>query len=269
MITNPLPGAGAPEGPDPSLQVGNDRDRSAEGRDEVAEAHDKASEARDERSEARDERAEAREEASDGADLGAASDRAGARRDRRGGASDRTQAAADRQAASADRLLSAKDRAASSIDELTGTYRRDVGTLELEREAARAARTGQPMVIAFVDLDGLKTTNDSLGHSEGDHRLKRTVDVMRTHLRSYDLIVRFGGDEFVCVLFDLDLLGAEERFEAVKAELANADEGSITFGLAELRPDESPMDLIARADADLYRKRGTQLPGSFVGGRVG
>lgn len=267
MIENPLPDAVAAQGDsDPSVQVGNDRDRSAEGRDEVAEAHDKASEARDERSDARDERAEARDRASDVADLGAASDRAGARRDRHGGASDRTQAAADRKAASADRLLSAKDRAASSIDELTGTYRRDVGTLELEREAARATRTGQPMVIAFVDVDGLKTTNDSLGHAEGDHRLKRTVDVMRNHLRSYDLIVRFGGDEFVCALLDLDLPGATKRFQAVNAELADADEGSITVGLAELRADESLMDLIARADADLYRRRGNQLRGSFVEG---
>lgn len=259
MSKNPPPDAGAAQGdPDPSVQVGTDRDRSAEARDEIAEAHDKASESRDERSADRDERAEAREEASDRVDLGAASDRAGARRDRRGGASDRTQAAADRQAASADRLLSAKDRAASSIDELTGTYRRDIGTLELEREAARARRTGQPMVIAFVDVDDLKKTNDSLGHAEGDHRLKRTVDVMRAHLRSYDLIVRFGGDEFVCALLDLNLPGATKRFQAVNAELADADEGSITVGLAELRADESLMDLIARADGDLYRTRGTQ-----------
>lgn len=268
MIKNPRPVDAATQGdPDPSVQVGDDRDRSAEGRDEVAEAHDKASEARDERSEARDERAEAREEASNGVDLGAVSDRAGARRDRHGGASDRTQAAADRQAASADRLLSAKDRAASSMDELTGTYRRDAGTLELEREAARATRTGQPMVIAFVDLDALKTTNDSQGHAEGDHRLKRTVDVMRSHLRSYDLIVRFGGDEFVCGLLDLDMPGATKRFQAVNAELADADEGSITFGLVELRADESLMDLIARADGDLYRRRGKQLRGSSVEGR--
>ncbi len=268
MSKNPLPVAAAAEGDtDPSVQVGNDRDRSAEGRDEIAEAHDQASEARDERSEARDERAEAREEVPNGVDLGAVSDRAGARRDRRGGASDRTQAAADRQAAAADRVLSARDRDSSSIDKLTGTYRRDVGTLELEREADRAARTGQPMVIAFVDLDGLKTTNDTLGHAEGDNRLKRTVDVMRTHLRSYDLMIRFGGDEFVCGLLDLDMPGETKRFQAVNADLADSDDGSITFGLVELRANESLTDLIARADADLYRRRGKQLEGSFVEGR--
>lgn len=246
------------EKPDPSVLVGDDRDRSAEDRDERAEAHDEASRERDRRSDERDQRAEARERATEVLDLGAAADRAGALRDRRGGASDRVQAADDREAASADRLLSAQERAASAIDELTGAYRRDVGTLELEREAARASRTGQPMVIAFVDVDGLKTTNDSLGHAAGDHRLKRTVEVMRTHLRSYDLVVRFGGDEFVCGLLDIGISAASKRFKAVNTELAEAGEGSMTFGLAELKAGESVEDLIARADAALYRNRENQ-----------
>lgn len=73
----------------------------------------------------------------------------------------------------------------------------------MERETARAKRTKHPFVLAFVDVDRLKATNDSLGHAAGDHLLRRTVESMRKHLRSYDLIVRFGGDEFVCALVDL------------------------------------------------------------------
>lgn len=236
-------------------QLGDDRDRTAEARDERADAHDEASTARDQRAEARDGRAEAREHAGDGTSKGAAADRAGALRDRRGGASDRTQAADDREAAAADRMQSAQERAASSIDELTGAYRREAGTLALEREVIRAQRTEKSMVVAFVDVDGLKAINDSLGHAAGDARLRVVVDTIRKHLRPYDLVVRFGGDEFVCGLAEMPVPKAAERFEAAGADLEGADMGSITVGLAELQPGDSLEDVIARADGDLYRTR--------------
>jgi diguanylate cyclase (GGDEF)-like protein len=235
--------------------LGDDRDRTAEARDERAEAHDLASEARDERAHARDERAEAREQAAKRINKGAAADRAGALRDRRGGASDRTQAADDREAAAADRMLSAEERAASSIDELTGAYRRDAGTLELEREISRARRTEKSMVVAFIDLVDLKATNDSLGHAAGDRRLSAVVATLGKHLRSYDLIVRFGGDEFVCALADLSVTTAAKRFEAAGADLEAAGMGSISTGLADLRPGDSLEDALARADQNLYRTR--------------
>ena len=241
---------------DPPGQIGDDRDRSAEDRDERAEAHDQESKARDERGEARDQRADARDEAAVRFDPAAVSDRAAAFRDRRGAASDRLQAADDRDAAAGDRVISAKKREASSIDELTGAYRRDPGTLELERETVRAQREGRPLVLAFVDVDGLKARNDSQGHAAGDQLLRRTVEVMRTHLRSYDLIVRFGGDEFVCPLVDLSVSEAATRFEAINTELKKTEGGSVTVGLAEMEPKDSLEELIARADQALYSNRG-------------
>lgn len=89
-------------------------------------------------------------------DPAAAADRAAASSDGRGEATDRLQAADDREAAAADRVVAAEDRVISSIDEVSGAYRRDAGTLEMEREMARATRTDQAMVLAFVDVDGLK-----------------------------------------------------------------------------------------------------------------
>lgn len=241
-------------------RIGDDRDQRAEDRDHRAEAHDDVSENRDENSEARDQRAEARDEAAVTFDPAAAADRAAALRDREGAASDRIQAADDREAAAGDRRISAKERAVSSIDALTGAYRRDAGTLELERETARARRTKHSLVIAFVDVDSLKATNDSHGHAAGDQLLRRTVDSMRKHLRSYDLIVRYGGDEFVCAFVDLGMQMAAQRFEAINADLAGTNHGSITFGLAELKPEDSLADLIARADEALYREREQQTP---------
>ena len=155
-------------------------------------------------------------------------------------------------------MQSAQERAASSIDELTGAYRREAGTLALEREVSRAQRTEKSMVVAFVDVDGLKATNDSHGHAAGDRRLRVVVATIRKHLRSYDLIVRFGGDEFVCGLAEMTVPKATERLEAARADLERADMGSITVGLAELQPGDSLEDVIARADDDLYRTRNNE-----------
>lgn len=118
----------------------------------------------------------------------------------------------------------------------------------------RSKRTGQPFVVAFVDVDGLKRVNDSLGHDAGDQLLRRVVDATRAQLRSYDLIVRLGGDEFVCGLSGLGLAETIQRFERVNADLA-MDQASITVGFAELEAGDSLVKLIARADEALYEKR--------------
>ena len=227
------------------------RDRNAEDRDRRAESHDRESKARDDRADARDDRAEARE----GADSPAAADRLGAWRDRRGGASDRTEAADDRRAAKSDRFLSARQRSASSIDQLTRAHRREPGMVELERELLRAKRTQRPFTLVFVDVDDLKGMNDSHGHIAGDRLLRETADAIRAHLRSYDLIVRFGGDEFLCGLLDMSKADAAERFALVNADLAETHNASVTVGLAELEADDSLESLIAHADQVMYRAR--------------
>jgi diguanylate cyclase (GGDEF)-like protein len=237
-------------------------DRAADQRDRAADQRDRAADQRDRAADERDDRAEAREQAVGRFDADAASDRAAASRDRSAAVWLRGDAAEDRRAAAADRAISARARAASSIDELTGAHGRDAGVVELERETAMASRMKQPLVLAFIDVDGLKRTNDSLGHAAGDRLLRRVVDTLRAHLRSYDLIVRFGGDEFLCALVGIGTAAAAERFSVVDGELA-AHEASVTVGLAELRVDESLEDLIARADAELLRKR-QQRPSARV-----
>jgi diguanylate cyclase (GGDEF)-like protein len=238
----------------------DDRDLTAEDRDQISAEHDRVSETRDERADARDRRADAREAMTRSVDQGAVSDRAGAWRDRRGAAGDRRHAADDREAASTDRLLSAHDRVASSIDDLTGAYRRDAGMLELTREVVRAQRTKERLVAAFVDVDGLKATNDTRGHAAGDRLLGRVVETIRSHLRAYDLIVRYGGDEFVCLLVDISMEGAAERFVLVNDELGTSQRASVSVGLAEVLERDSLDDLIARADAALRRQRELRSP---------
>lgn len=130
--------------------------------------------------------------------------------------------------------------------------------MELEREMARAKRTKQPFALAFVDVDDLKGTNDSLGHAAGDRLLLDTANAIRAHLRSYDLVIRFGGDEFLCALLDVTMAEAAKRFSLVNADLAETHQASVTVGLAELEADDALEDLIERADKALYENRQRQ-----------
>jgi diguanylate cyclase (GGDEF)-like protein len=231
-----------------------DRDRTADDRDRTSDAHDRASEGRDDRSDARDARAADREQQDGRFDADAAADRAGARRDRRAGAGDRKHSEDDRDAASADRVRAAVDRANLVVDGLTGAHQRAPGLAELEREIVKARRTGQPFVLAFMDVDGLKAINDTHGHAAGDDVLRQVVAVVRKVVRDYDLIIRYGGDEFVCGLLDLNLDDAANRFANTRKDLAGHGV-AFSVGLAVLGGNDSLQDLIDRADRAMYEQR--------------
>jgi diguanylate cyclase (GGDEF)-like protein len=139
---------------------------------------------------------------------------------------------------------------------LTGVYLRGPGSVELTREIARAQRTEQTLVVAFVDVDKLKDINDSEGHAEGDRTIRAVADALRSSLRSYDLVIRYGGDEFVCAMSGLTLAAAEERLTQVNVVLAEGvGRRSVSVGLAQLRQADSLDSLVARADTALYASR--------------
>lgn len=235
-------------------QAGKDRDQEAVKRDERADLRDQASDARDQRADARDERAEARERAANGSNASTAADRAVAKEDRLGSGSDRTEAASDRKAASADRAASADDRVALSIDGLTHTLRREFGIVQIEREILEAKQNGKIYTLVFVDVDNLKITNDQHGHTTGDKLLRAVADAIRSQLRPDDLIMRFGGDEFVCGLLESTRDETAKRFEQVNAVLA-PQKMSTTFGMAELGEADTLDGLIVRADSETIAKK--------------
>ena len=152
-----------------------------------------------------------------------------------------------------------REREDSSVDALTGVYLRGAGFVELERDMARARRSQQPFVLAFVVVVGLNAISDSRGHAAGDRMLLEVANTLRATLRSYDLVFRYGGDEFVCAIAGLNLADAMTRLALVNAALAEAPEyGSVMVGFAELQPDDGPHGLVARADNALYREREQQ-----------
>jgi diguanylate cyclase (GGDEF)-like protein len=173
--------------------------------------------------------------------------------DRAGSASDRQRAAADRAQASADSGEARSELEQAQLDGLTGAHRRDLGRVVLQHEIERARRSDEPFALAFVDVDGLKELNDRDGHAAGDALLKAVVVALRAELRSYDPIVRIGGDEFLCGFTNTELDASRRRIAEIRAALKQGPAAaSISVGVAMLGERDTLEKLIARADADMY-----------------
>lgn len=161
-------------------------------------------------------------------------------------------------------LVKLRDQVA--FDEVSGVLRRAAGVAAVEREVARAQRTHSPLSAVFVDLDGLKRVNDSKGHGAGDAFIRAVATLLRESLRRQDLVFRYGGDEFVCLLPGVGSPAATEKFAQLRAR---AVESSIpfSFGAAELHAHEDLVSFLGRADQRLYEQRAEQR-GSTAGGQV-
>jgi diguanylate cyclase (GGDEF)-like protein len=258
-------------------QTAEARIAAAVARDAVAHARDLTALARDRAAALRDRELEARE--AGGGDNGramtareivlrAAENRKTAALARAAAADARTRAAADREQAARDREQAARDRAEAQgdreallaqlaiaeTDSLTGARTRAAGLADLDRELDRARRTSGQLVVAYIDVVGLKATNDARGHAAGDALLQHAVGAIRGHLRSYDLVIRLGGDEFLCAMSGATEADARERFAAVQAELATApDACELTVGFAAFAAEDDAATLVKRADAELPR----------------
>ena len=198
--------------------------------------------------------AESRERAAADRDR-AAQDRERAAHDRESAAQERKSAARDRAVATAEREESRKALAIAHLDDLTGVYRRAVGIPALQQAIDRARREKISAVLGFVDIDGLKRVNDGTGHAAGDELIVSVANAMRSRMRSYEPIVRFGGDEFVCIMSNVDAVDVETRFAEIRAVIASDTQGTISLGLATLNATDDLESLINRADSALIASR--------------
>ena len=110
--------------------------------------------------------------------------------------------------------------ALSVTDDLTQLYNSRYLSQVLRRETKRASRSGRPLSLLFVDLDGFKTINDTHGHLFGSRALVEAASVIRACARETDMVARFGGDEFALVLPDTGSGGAVSVAERVRDKIA-------------------------------------------------
>jgi diguanylate cyclase (GGDEF)-like protein len=172
------------------------------------------------------------------------------------------------------RILSDQDVAAlrfnAITDPLTGLYNRRFLLDPLDREVARAERTGGVVSVLMMDLTGFKGINDRLGHPVGDSILSRTAAAIRASLRSVDAGCRYGGDEFVAVLPNSDILHSLTVAERIRRRVATIRlprqvglRVGLSYGVASFPTDGRLLDfLLKMSDIRLYRSK-LQTAGAY------
>ncbi len=153
-------------------------------------------------------------------------------------------------------------------DPLTGLMNRLAYERRLNEEWYRAVRTGTSVGVLVADLDGLKPINDSYGHQAGDVALKGVASLLEQSLRSYDILARYGGDEFVALCIGcrpgeiaIPIQRISERLSTAQFEYAGRTTSvSLSIGAA-VRHDEfassSPAELFRAADECMYLAKGS------------
>jgi diguanylate cyclase (GGDEF)-like protein len=145
-------------------------------------------------------------------------------------------------------------------DPLTGISNRSALDDSLQRELSHAQRQGSSCALMIVDIDHFKAVNDKYGHIIGDCALKAIAQRADQCKREGDLLFRYGGEEFVILLRDTDLEGAQLLAERIRACIASAPchcagidlDITVSIGVSSLREHDSPVSLFARADQALY-----------------
>jgi diguanylate cyclase (GGDEF)-like protein len=148
-------------------------------------------------------------------------------------------------------------------DSLTGIFNRAAMLEHLQREIARATRDRAPLGVLIADLDHFKSLNDNYGHLCGDDIIREAADRLRGAMRGYDIVGRYGGEEFLILFPGWDLLHAPGRvddlLDAVRSIPFEVTDTPIhltcSIGVATFRPDmDSPSvrEVLSRADTALY-----------------
>jgi diguanylate cyclase (GGDEF)-like protein len=161
---------------------------------------------------------------------------------------------------SAERELAALREAQAMTDPLTGLFNRRGAEVAFAREVARARRSpAAPLAVALFDIDHFKRINDTLGHAAGDEVIRHLAAVLKRESRPFDVVARWGGEEFVAVVAG-PLEGGRAFCERVRTVFAAEEcpggvRATLSAGVAAFTPDEELSATLARADARLYEAK--------------
>jgi len=164
------------------------------------------------------------------------------------------------------RELAARKEAIEALlerDDLTGVGNRRFLTHMLEQERSRTDRAATPFCVAMMDLDHFKKVNDTYGHAAGDKILQVFARVAQQDLRKIDYFGRYGGEEFMLIMSDTRLDGAQATAERLRSNVENARFNDIdakliqtvSIGIAEFRRGDSIEQVQLRADKAMYKAK--------------
>jgi diguanylate cyclase (GGDEF)-like protein/PAS domain S-box-containing protein len=150
-------------------------------------------------------------------------------------------------------------------DQLTGLANRSLLQERMDEALAAAIRSGNPLTVLFLDLDGFKAVNDYLGHAVGDAVLREVAERLHSEVRLSDVVGRFGGDEFIVLCPETDEENAVLIANRVRVAIGRDFDGVLSefpitssVGAAVYRPGDQPMTsdiLFMRADEAMYRSK--------------
>jgi diguanylate cyclase (GGDEF)-like protein len=157
------------------------------------------------------------------------------------------------------------------IDSLTGLANRRAVEEILAAEISRAQRFAHDLAVVLLDLDRFKEINDSFGHAAGDVMLREVSRLLTSLARQGDTVARWGGEEFVVVLPETDLAGAERFAERLRRTIEAHSVGdmhtSASCGVATMLPEDTVDELIGAADQALYQAKSNGRNRTEVAGR--
>jgi len=153
-------------------------------------------------------------------------------------------------------------RFAATHDFLTNLLNRSEILATLEREFSRSGRDGKPATIIVADIDHFKRINDTLGHAAGDEVLKEVARRLKADLRAYDVVGRYGGEEFLIILPGCELSVGARRADEIRNLVAKepiftpfgSTFATVSMGVTVTSPcrDHSVSDLIHETDTSMY-----------------
>ena len=151
-----------------------------------------------------------------------------------------------------------------AVDHLTGVWNRHAMSSIVSREHERARRTGKGCVLAILDFDDFKQINDRHGHIAGDRVLKTAIGFFAKNLRKYDIIFRYGGDEFLLLFPETNTEDASQLLERLRLELKNMPimisnskkiNVTVSIGMSEMDAQSTYNETIKLADHALIEAK--------------